>query len=157
MKAIIIKIYDGNITNEKELVELLAKTVATATDPESIDITTLEDKDVDDLLLKASIKATEDANKKKEDKPIERNLKVIIKEIGSPALSNPKSYQLAVVDAIRSNKCSELRNKEFWKTISNDGHIAGFAKKYGFSSSTNLIIICKAAIDAITFYENYGL
>ena len=156
MKAIIIKINGGNITNETELVELLAKTVVTATNPEVIDITTLEDKDVDGLLLKASIKDSEELLKK-EDKPIERNLKVIIKEIGSPALSNPKSYQLAVVDAIRSNKCSELRNKEFWKTISNDGHIAGFAKKYGFSSSTNLIIICKAAIDAITFYENYGL
>lgn len=156
MKAIIIKIHDGNITNEKELVELLAKTVATATDPEGIDITTLEDKDVDGLLLKASVKASEELLKK-EEKPIERNLKVIIKEIGSPALSNPKSYQLAVVDAIRSNKCSELRNKAFWQTICNDGCIATFAKKYGFSSSTNLIIICKAAIDAITFYENYGL
>lgn len=157
MKAIIIKIHNGNITNEKELVEVLAKTVATATDPESIDITTLEDKDVDILLLKASVKATEEAHKEKEDKPIERNLKIIIKEIGSPALIKPKSFQLAVVDAIRSNKCSELRNKEFWQTICNDGHIASFAKKYGFSSSTNLIIVCKAAIDAITFYENYGL
>lgn len=156
MKAIIIKIYDGNITNEEELAKTLANEVATATNPKSIEITTIEDNEVDSLLLKASIKASEELLEKKE-KPIERNLKVIIKEIGSPALSNPKSYQLAVVDAIRSNKCSELRNKAFWQTIYNDGQIATFAKKYGFSNSTNLIIICKAAIDAITFYENYGL